>query len=184
MTPFAAANPRSPAPAWNSWTRCPIPPRRTARERRDWRKPGCSAPTPTGSSANGSRPLHWEYLACRSGRVPAVVTAAWDPMTMRVLARETGWTKMGEIVSPATPAFLPRGGLPDRPETDTPRSRGLDLVPGKPLTARVFVNRLWRQFFGTGLSAQVEDPEPRANGRPTRSCWTGWRPSFATADGT
>src|SRR5262249_5060357 len=26
-----------------------------------------------------------------------------------------------------------------------------------PLTARVFVNRLWKQFFGTGVSAVMED---------------------------
>jgi hypothetical protein len=31
------------------------------------------------------------------------------------------------------------------------------VSPENPLTARVFVNRLWRQFFGTGLSRMLED---------------------------
>ena len=29
--------------------------------------------------------------------------------------------------------------------------------PDNPLTARVFMNRLWKQFFGTGISSLVED---------------------------
>jgi hypothetical protein len=31
------------------------------------------------------------------------------------------------------------------------------VSPQNPLTARVFMNRLWKQFFGAGLSLQVED---------------------------
>ena len=47
---------------------------------------------------------------------------------------------------------------------DTPgrEATRLDLAnwivsPENPLTARVFVNRLWREFFGTGLSKVLED---------------------------
>jgi len=58
----------------------------------------------------------------------------------------------GEKVSRNVPAFLPP--LPPRPE-DRDYNR-LDfanwLVDGKhPLTARVAANRIWQQFFGTGL---------------------------------
>ena len=31
------------------------------------------------------------------------------------------------------------------------------MAPENPLTARVFMNRLWKQFFGTGISSLVED---------------------------
>ena len=31
------------------------------------------------------------------------------------------------------------------------------VAPENPLTARVFMNRLWKQFFGNALSAQVND---------------------------
>jgi hypothetical protein len=61
----------------------------------------------------------------------------------------------GEDVSPATPAVLPPMAA------DLPRNRlGLAkwLVSGQhPLTARVVVNRIWQQYFGTGLVRTAED---------------------------
>ncbi|MED5495219.1 MAG: DUF1553 domain-containing protein, partial [Verrucomicrobiota bacterium] len=62
------------------------------------------------------------------------------------------YNQRGEKVSRNVPAFLPP--LPAKPK-DRDYNR-LDfanwLVSGKhPLTARVAVNRLWQQFFGTGL---------------------------------
>ena len=100
---------------------------------------------------------HWEYLSCRFGRVPTLVTAAWDPTTVRVLPRGNWMDDSGESVVPNPPAFLPRAGLPvDRRLTRLDLAHWL-MSPDNPLTARVFVNRLWRQFFGHGISAQVED---------------------------
>ncbi|HLJ54800.1 MAG TPA: PSD1 and planctomycete cytochrome C domain-containing protein [Chthonomonadaceae bacterium] len=51
-----------------------------------------------------------------------------------------------------------RGGAPDQPR----RLTRLDLAnwivsPENPLTARVYVDRLWKMLYGTGLSDQVED---------------------------
>ena len=68
------------------------------------------------------------------------------------------YDKPGEKVSRSTPAFLPP--LPDSPK-DRDYNR-LDLanwlVSGThPLTARVTVNRVWQQFFGTGLVKTSED---------------------------
>jgi hypothetical protein len=62
------------------------------------------------------------------------------------------YDKPGEKVVPATPAILP----PLKPAKEGQRLTRLDLAnwivaPENPLTARVAANRLWQQFFGTGL---------------------------------
>lgn len=62
------------------------------------------------------------------------------------------YDKPGEPVSPAVPAIFPPLKLADA----AARPSRLDLAqwllsPEHPLTARVTVNRVWQQFFGTGL---------------------------------
>lgn len=66
----------------------------------------------------------------------------------------------GESVSPNVPAFLPplRDGTAN--EGDRPNRLHLAnwlLDRRHPLTARVTVNRVWQQFFGTGLVETSED---------------------------
>jgi hypothetical protein len=86
----------------------------------------------------------------------AVVTEATTPTETRILARGNWMDESGDIVEPAIPAFL--GKL----ETGGKRATRLDLANwlvsrDNPLTARVYVNRAWRQFFGTGLSKVLDD---------------------------
>ena len=62
----------------------------------------------------------------------------------------------GAIVEPAVPAFL------GKVDTRSRRATRLDLAnwlvsEGNPLTARVYANRVWRQFFGTGIVKTVDD---------------------------
>jgi hypothetical protein len=102
--------------------------------------------------------LNREWLETRGGRTPVLVTERTDkPLTSRVLARGNWMDETGEIVKPATAHFLPQ--LPAAKERTLTR---LDLAkwlvaPENPLTARVIMNRLWKQLFGMGLSAQIED---------------------------
>ena len=60
-----------------------------------------------------------------------------------------------EQVERATPAFLPPL-KPDVPKNRLGFAQWL-VTPEHPLTSRVTVNRLWLQFFGTGLVKTAED---------------------------
>ncbi len=85
-----------------------------------------------------------------------MVTEQIEPRPIRVLDRGDWMDETGEIVEPAAPHFLPPIEAADR------RATRLDLAnwvtsAENPLTARVFVNRLWYLFFGAGLSRSLED---------------------------
>jgi hypothetical protein len=89
--------------------------------------------------------------------IPKVIyTERTKPRVTRVLPRSNWMDESGEIVQPAVPAFLATL------KTGGRRATRLDLAnwivsQDNPLTARAFVNRQWRQFFGTGLSKTLED---------------------------
>jgi hypothetical protein len=85
-----------------------------------------------------------------------VVTETMTPLTTRILPRGNFLDESGEVVTPAIPVMF--GKL----DTNGQRATRLDLADwivskNNPLTARVFVNRTWRQFFGTGLSKVLDD---------------------------
>jgi hypothetical protein len=89
--------------------------------------------------------------------IPRVLaTEATRPRITRVLPRANWMDDSHEIVDPAIPGFLGKLDTGDR------RATRLDLAnwlvsAQNPLTARAFVNRMWRQFFGTGESKVIED---------------------------
>src|SRR5439155_19991881 len=96
--------------------------------------------------------LHRQRLEFREGKSPTVVTVAWDPMVTRVLPRGNWQDESGEIVQPAVPHFLPQVSAPGgRRLTRLDLARWL-VSRDNPLTARTVMNRLWKQFFGTGIS--------------------------------
>ncbi|HVV44868.1 MAG TPA: DUF1553 domain-containing protein, partial [Bryobacteraceae bacterium] len=96
-------------------------------------------------------------LAHLINEVPEVmVTESVEPREVRVLPRGNWMDDSGEIVQPAIPEFL--GKL----DTGGRRATRLDLAnwlvsDSNPLTARAFVNRMWRQLFGIGISKNLED---------------------------
>ena len=98
-----------------------------------------------------------EMQECRHGRAMTLVTEAIKPQIIRVLARGNWQDETGEIVQPAPPRFLPQ-----IPNPENRRLTRLDLAkwlvaPENPLTSRALMNRLWKQFFGAGLSAVADD---------------------------
>lgn len=85
-----------------------------------------------------------------------ITETAAEPRMMRVLARGNWMDESGAEATPAIPAFL--GTL----ETGAARPTRLDLAAWltsreNPLTARTFVNRLWKQYFGMGISKVLDD---------------------------
>jgi hypothetical protein len=88
-----------------------------------------------------------------------LITTAGPPRTVRILPRGNWLDTTGPVVTPATPAFLPP--LPPL-AAGVGRYNRLDLAkwtvsPENPLTARVFVNRTWKLFFGHGISRSLEE---------------------------
>lgn len=78
------------------------------------------------------------------------------PRTVRILPRGNWQDESGPIVTPALPEFLSADQPVDRPLNRLDLARWC-VSRDNPLTARVFVNRLWKQFFGIGLSKNLDD---------------------------
>jgi mono/diheme cytochrome c family protein len=103
------------------------------------------------------RQLESELFVMRSQALPVLVSRQTDdPKTTRLLSRGDYSDKSGPILDPALPGFLTDD---ERSESDLNR---LDLAnwlfsADNPITARVFVNRLWHQFYGRGISETLED---------------------------
>ena len=86
--------------------------------------------------------------------------------TVRILPRGNWMDESGEIVEPAVPHYLPQPDVKGRGLTRLDLARWL-VSRKNPLTARTVMNRMWKQFFGTGLSKVLDDlgaqGEPPAN---------------------
>ncbi|MCA9197127.1 MAG: PSD1 domain-containing protein [Planctomycetales bacterium] len=90
-----------------------------------------------------------------------LMTVSTQPRTMRILARGNWMDDSGEEVQPAVPSIFQ--SLNDATATsENERPNRLDLAHWiasnqNPLTARVFVNRLWKLYFGKGLAEPLDD---------------------------
>jgi hypothetical protein len=85
-----------------------------------------------------------------------LVTEVTAPRMMRILPRGNWLDDSGQIVAPAVPGTLPPLDAAGQ------RANRLDLARwmvarDNPLTARVFVNRLWMLTFGRGIVSSLED---------------------------
>jgi hypothetical protein len=103
------------------------------------------------------RELRNQWLECRDGKAFSLITVAWEPATTRILPRGNWQDESGPVVLPAPPQFLKASQT-----SEGQRLTRLDLArwlvsKENPLTSRVIVNRMWKQFFGNGLCNSVED---------------------------
>lgn len=108
---------------------------------------------------------NWDVLRnsireCRSGYSFTMISQSLPEekrSTSRVLPRGNWQDETGDIVTPATLHFLPQH--PDAGKRQLTRLDLADWIVSdeNPLTARHFVNRLWKQFFGSGISNILDD---------------------------
>jgi mono/diheme cytochrome c family protein len=85
-----------------------------------------------------------------------LVSVSGPPRTVKLLHRGDWLDDSGEVELPGVPHFLPQ------PASTSERLTRLDLANwlvsrDNPLVARVVVNRLWKLFFGVGISKSLDD---------------------------
>ncbi len=103
------------------------------------------------------RAIRKEIYECRDAKAHTLVTEAKEPIETRVLTRGNFLDDTGTVVEPSVPHFLPQpAGTEKRRLTRLDLAKWL-VAPENPLTARAVMNRLWKQFFGNGLSIAVDD---------------------------
>ncbi|MBE2286190.1 MAG: DUF1553 domain-containing protein [Prosthecobacter sp.] len=76
--------------------------------------------------------------------------------TVRILPRGNWMDESGEVVKASLPSYLPKPKIEGRDLTRLDLAQWL-VSKENPLTARNVMNRLWKQFFGTGLSKVLDD---------------------------
>ena len=111
--------------------------------------------------------LKKERLDLEAQFVPTMITKAVPPREIRILPRGNWMDQSGKVVQPHVPHFL------KQLDTGGRRANRLDLAQwtvsrDNPLTARVVVNRLWKQFYGTGLSKLLIDMGTRGEVPPNQ----------------
>ncbi len=120
-----------------------------------------------------SEPGHEDVVALKKfeATLPrCLVSVSTDEKRLvRVLPRGNWMDESGEVVEPALPSYLPQPKAASEGRALTRLDLAQWLVArDNPLTARTVMNRLWKQFFGMGLSRVLDDlgaqGEPPTNG--------------------
>lgn len=119
---------------------------------------------PIDPVADARAKVQAELDAVIKAQVAMPMTVSTKPRTVRILPRGNWMDDSGELVLPATPAFLPTVGVvpPAADGVEEGRRTRLDLAnwmtsPENPLVPRVLANRLWAIAFGEGLSRRLDD---------------------------
>ena len=76
--------------------------------------------------------------------------------TVRVLPRGDFLNESGSVVTAEFPSYLPKPNIEGREPNRLDLAQWL-VARDNPLTSRVLVNRLWKLYFGIGLSKPLED---------------------------
>jgi mono/diheme cytochrome c family protein len=141
----------------------------------------CDRDLPCVTTAERKR---WESLPAKGRPPEPTIRALWDrgEPSPTYLLRRGDYLSPGRLVGPGVPSLLTDGKTPFEVKPPWPgaKSTGRRLAfarwltrPGHPLTARVRVNRLWKQHFGTGI-VKTLDNFGKAGARPTHPELLDW----------
>lgn len=120
----------------------------TEKLKREMRKPDAD------KAALGEQLLELSAVAPRDVPTTMVMREVEEPRATQI-HKKGDFRNKGEAVDPATPAVMPK--IPEGvPVNRLTFARWL-VSPENPLTARVFVNRVWEQYFGFGIVKTTED---------------------------
>jgi len=98
-----------------------------------------------------------KFKAADEGTSYCIVTKATaKKRTVRILPRGDFLNETGEVVKAALPSYLPKPTIEGREPNRLDLAQWI-VARDNPLTSRVLVNRLWKLYFGVGLSKSLED---------------------------
>ncbi len=98
--------------------------------------------------------LYQQAYLHRQSATETLVSKVGPPKKTHVLTRGNFMDESGPVATPAIPEIF--GKLPNENPTRLDLANWI-VSKENPLTARVFVNRLWHQFHGRGISETLED---------------------------
>ena len=87
--------------------------------------------------------------------VPVMLEQPSDRKRLTEVFLRGNWQDRGKRVNPNVPSILPP--LPEGAQVDRLAMAQWMASDQQPLTARVFVNRIWAQLFGAGIVASLEE---------------------------
>jgi len=108
----------------------------------------------TGGADQGDMPPLLEYKDKADRALKVMVMRDRKERRVTHVLQRGAWDKPGEVVEPGTPSALP--ALADAPKNRLGLARWI-VDPANPLTARVAVNRWWREIFGDGLVRTLDN---------------------------
>ena len=117
------------------------------------------ATTPFKKLPAAAQQARGEIIAARAGYAHSMISQPVPPdkIPQAHLLPRGDWMNPGEKVEPAFPAFLSKHIPPTEKRHTRIELADWLLADENPLTSRHFVNRLWKQFFGKGLSNILDD---------------------------